>query len=198
PARAGEQAAGAWGREPGHDGLDQLGAAFGPLPADLGWSQELDAQLSTALEGLDPAAAQQAVAESTVALDGLLAQLGIDQATAAQLAGLLEQAALACGAAPAAPVPAAPAPVAPFPAAPAPVVPAPAVAAPVAAPVEAAPVAAAPVEEAPAAPGGVNPGFDVQTAADARPSGFPLLLAGAGGLLLAAAATVLVRRRARA
>ncbi|ALU41394.1 hypothetical protein AS188_16025 (plasmid) [Kocuria flava] len=139
---------------------------------------ELDARLGTALEGVDPAAAQQAVAESTVVLDGLLAQLGIDQATAAQLAGLLEQAALACGAAPAAP---------------APVAPAPAEAAPVAAPVEAAPVAA-PVE---AAPVGVNPGFDVQTGADARSSGTPLLLAGAGTVLLVGAATVLVRRRAR-
>lgn len=56
PDRAGEQTAWAWGREPGDDGLDQLVAAFGPLPADLGWSQELDAdRLARLLDRIGPA-----------------------------------------------------------------------------------------------------------------------------------------------
>lgn len=56
PERAGEQSAWAWGREPGDDGLDQLVAAFGPLPADLGWSQELDAdRLARLLDRIGPA-----------------------------------------------------------------------------------------------------------------------------------------------
>lgn len=56
PDRAGEQSAWTWGREPGDDGLDQLVAAFGPLPADLGYSQELDAdRLARLLDRIGPA-----------------------------------------------------------------------------------------------------------------------------------------------
>lgn len=56
PDRADEQTAWAWGREPGDAGLDQLVAAFGPLPADLGWSQELDAErLARLLDRIGPA-----------------------------------------------------------------------------------------------------------------------------------------------
>lgn len=43
PERTTEQTAWAWGRAPGDPGMDQMVAGFGPLPADLGWSQELDA-----------------------------------------------------------------------------------------------------------------------------------------------------------
>ncbi|GGG60061.1 alpha/beta hydrolase [Kocuria dechangensis] len=56
PERAEEQSAWAWGRDPGDEGLDQLVAAFGPLPADLGYSQELDAdRLSRLLDRIGPA-----------------------------------------------------------------------------------------------------------------------------------------------
>lgn len=41
--RAEEQTAWPWGREPGDPHFDQLVAAFGPLPEDLGYSQALDA-----------------------------------------------------------------------------------------------------------------------------------------------------------
>ena len=56
PDRAEDHTAWTWGREPGDEGLDQLVAAFGPLPADLGWSQELDAdRLARLLDRIGPA-----------------------------------------------------------------------------------------------------------------------------------------------
>ena len=141
---------------------------------------ELEAQLTTALEGLDPAAVEQAVADSTVIFQDLLGQLGLTEATAGQLFGLLEQAAVACGTVP---TPVAPAPVAPAPVAPAPVV-----------EVPAAPVETAPVETAPVA---VNPGLDVQTAVAAEDSGAGLFAAAAGVIAVGVGATVAVRRRVR-
>lgn len=157
---------------------------------------ELDQRLTAALGALDPAAAEQALADAAVAFDTLLAGLALDEATLGQLLALLDQAVVAC-AAPAAPVPAV------APEVPAPVLPAPVGAAPVeAAPVETAPVpvVAAPVE-APTGtpPAAVNPGLNLQTAA-AEPERRP----GAGllaGLLatgvLAGAAGALHRRRSR-
>ena len=45
-----------WGREPGDEGFDQLVAGFGPLPSDLGYSQELDAdRLARLLDTIGPA-----------------------------------------------------------------------------------------------------------------------------------------------
>lgn len=169
---------------------------------------ELEAQLTTAVEGLDPAAVEQALADSTVVFEDLLGQLGLTEATAGQLFGLLEQAAAACGTtptpiAPVAPVPVVEAPVAPAPMAPAPVEPAPVAPAPVApAPVAPAPVAPAPVLEAPVppvetAPVAVNPGLGIQTAVASERSGAELLAGLAGVTVLAVATTVLVRRRAR-
>ncbi|MFI7579797.1 hypothetical protein [Kocuria kalidii] len=146
-------------------------------PAALAAAQarlaELEAQLTTALEGLDPAVVEQALADSTVIFQNLLGQLGLTEATAGQLLGLLEQAAAACGTTPA-PV----APVAPAPVAPAPVVEA----------------SAPPVETAPVA---VNPGLDIQTAVASERSGAGLLAGLAGVTVLAVAATVLMRRRTR-
>lgn len=131
---------------------------------------ELEAQLTTALESLDPATVEQAVTDSTVIFADLLGQLGLTEATAGQLLGLLEQTAAACGATVA--------PVAPAPVAPAPVVEAPA------APVEAAPV-------------GVNPGLDIQTGAAAEEPGAGLFAVAAGVLAVAVTAAVAVRRRTR-
>lgn len=144
---------------------------------------ELEAQLTTALDGLDPAVVEQALVGSTVVFQDLLGQLGLTEATAGQLFGLLEQAALACGTAPTPVTPVAPAPIAPAPVAPAPVAPAPVVEAPVA-PVETAPVA-------------VNPGLDIQTAVAAEDSGAGWFAAATGVLALGVAATVVLRRRAR-
>lgn len=144
---------------------------------------ELEAQLTTALEGLDPAVVEQALADSTVVFQDLLGQLGLTEATAGQLLGLLEQAAAACGTAPTPVTPVAPAPIAPAPVAPAPVVEAPVVEVP-----------AAPAETAPAA---VNPGLDIQTAVAVERSGAGLFAAAAGMIALGTAATVAVRRRAR-
>ncbi len=56
PDRAEQQTQWLWGREPGDEGMDQLVAGFGPLPADLGYSQELDAdRLSKLLDKIGPA-----------------------------------------------------------------------------------------------------------------------------------------------
>ncbi|MEX5272186.1 hypothetical protein [Kocuria sabuli] len=138
---------------------------------------ELQAQLTTAVEGLDPAVVEQALAGSTVIFQDLLGQLGLTEATAGQLLGLLEQTAAACGTAltPVTPV---------IPVAPALVAPAPVVEAPVA-PAEAAPVA-------------VNPGLDIQTGIAAEDSRAGVFAAAAGLIALGAAATVVLRRRARA
>ncbi|GAA1764893.1 hypothetical protein [Kocuria aegyptia] len=156
---------------------------------------ELDQQLTAALGALDPAVAEQALADAAVAFEALLAELALDEATVDQLLGLLEQAVVACEG------PAAPAPVV----APAPALPAPVGAAPVeAAPVEAAPVEAAPVEAAPAPveapPAAVNPGLNMQTAAaehERRPGAG--LLAGllAAGIAASAAGALRLRRGAR-
>ncbi|GFK17752.1 alpha/beta fold hydrolase [Corynebacterium glutamicum] len=46
----------AWGREPGDPQFDQLVAGFGPLPDDLGYSQELDAdRIAQLLDQIGPA-----------------------------------------------------------------------------------------------------------------------------------------------
>ncbi|AGF71145.1 alpha/beta fold hydrolase [Corynebacterium halotolerans] len=56
PERAEEQTAWPWGREPGDPHFDQLVAAFGPLPEDLGYSQDLDAdRLARLLDLIGPA-----------------------------------------------------------------------------------------------------------------------------------------------
>lgn len=56
PDRAEQQIQWAWGREPGDPGLEQLVAGFGPLPADLGYSQQLDAdRLVRLLDEIGPA-----------------------------------------------------------------------------------------------------------------------------------------------
>lgn len=56
PERAERQTQWSWGREPGDEGFDQLVAGFGPLPADLGYSQELDAdRLAKLLDTIGPA-----------------------------------------------------------------------------------------------------------------------------------------------
>lgn len=56
PERAEQQTQWEWGREPGDEGFDQLVAGFGPLPADLSYSQELDAdRLAKLLDTIGPA-----------------------------------------------------------------------------------------------------------------------------------------------
>ncbi|MGD7002330.1 alpha/beta fold hydrolase [Corynebacterium halotolerans] len=56
PERAAEQTAWVWGRDPGDPEFDQLTAGFGPLPADLGYSQDLDAtRIATLLDQIGPA-----------------------------------------------------------------------------------------------------------------------------------------------
>lgn len=159
---------------------------------------ELDQELAAALGTLDPAVAEQALADAAVAFEALLAQLALDEAAVGQFLVLLEQAIVACEA-PAAPV-APVAPVAPAPVLPAPVEVAPAPVAPVA-PVMAAPVAEAPVVEAPAgtAAADVNPGLNMQTAA-AEPEQRPGLLAGllVAGTAVGAAVALRLRRRSRA
>lgn len=56
PNRAEEQTAWTWGREPGNPEFDQLVAAFGPLPGDLGYSQDLDAtRIAALLDRIGPA-----------------------------------------------------------------------------------------------------------------------------------------------
>ncbi|MFI7744159.1 hypothetical protein [Kocuria rhizosphaericola] len=166
---------------------------------------ELDQELAAALGTLDPAVAEQALADAAVSFEALLAQLALDEATVNQFLVLLEQAVVACEG-PAAPAPAAPVvPVVPAPVV-APVVPAPP------APAEAAPVEAAPLEVAPApvapvvaapvetAPVAVNPGLNLQTAA-AEPEQRPGsgLLAGllAAGTAASAAGALRLRRRSR-
>lgn len=129
---------------------------------------ELQAQLTTAVEGLDPAVVEQALAGSTVIFQDLLGQLGLTKATAGQLLGLLEQTAAACGTAFTPVTPVAPAPVVETPVAPA----------------ETVPVA-------------VNPGLDIQTGIAAQDSGAGVFAAAAGVIALGAAATVVLRRRAR-
>ncbi|WP_298585705.1 hypothetical protein [uncultured Kocuria sp.] len=158
---------------------------------------ELDQELAAALGTLDPAVAEQALADAAVAFEALLAQLAVDEATVEQFLVLLEQAVVACES----PAPVVPAPAAPpaLPAPPAPVEAAPVeVAPPPVAPVVEAPVVAAPVETAPAA---VNPGLNLQTAA-AEPEQRPGtgLLAGllAAGIAASAAGALLLRRRSRA
>ncbi|WP_460667510.1 hypothetical protein [Kocuria himachalensis] len=159
---------------------------------------ELDEQLTAALGTLDPAVAEQALADAAVTFKALLAELALDEATVNQLLVLLEQAVVACEG------PAAPAPVV-VPEVAAPVLPAPIEAAPVeAAPVEAAPVpvVAAPVQApAEAVPAAVNPGLNMQTAA-AGPEQRPAtgLLAGllAAGTAAGAAGALHLRRRSRA
>lgn len=154
---------------------------------------ELDQQLTAALDLLDPAVAEQLLADAAVAFEALLAELGVDEATVNEFLVLLEQAVVACEG------PAAPAPVV-APEVPAPVLPAPVEAAPVeAAP---APVVAAPVE-APAetVPAAVNPGLNLQTAAaetQQRPgAGLPAALL-AAGIAAGAAGALRLRRRSRA
>ncbi|MFE7631307.1 hypothetical protein [Kocuria sp. NPDC057446] len=148
---------------------------------------ELDQQLTAALGALDPAAAEQALADAAVAFEALLADLALDEATLNQLLVLLDQAVVACEA------PAAPAPVV-APEVPAPVLPAPVEVAPVeAAPV---PVPAAPAESAPTA---VNPGLNLQTAAaeQERRPGAGLLSGLVVAGIAASAAGALHRRRSR-
>ncbi|MFF0905534.1 UNVERIFIED_CONTAM: hypothetical protein RF653_17835 [Kocuria sp. CPCC 205316] len=159
---------------------------------------ELDQQLTAALGTLDPAVAEQALADAAVTFEALLAELALDEATFNQLLVLLEQAVMACEG------PAAPAPVV-VPEVAAPVLPAPVEAVPVeAVPVEAAPapVVAAPVQApAEAVPAAVNPGLNMQTAA-AEPEQRPAtgLLAGllAAGTAAGAAGAMHLRRRSRA
>lgn len=56
PDRADQQTQWVWGREPGDEGFDQLVAGFGPLPEDLGYSQQLDAdRLARLLDRIGPA-----------------------------------------------------------------------------------------------------------------------------------------------
>jgi hypothetical protein len=159
---------------------------------------ELDQQLTAALGTLDPAVAEQVLADAAVTFEALLAELALDEATVNQLLVLLEQAVVACEG------PAAPAPVV-APEVPAPVLPAPVEAAPVAvAPVEAAPVEVTPAPVVPApvetAPAAVNPGLNLQTAA-AEPEQRPGagLLAGlvAVGVVASAAGALRLRRRSR-
>jgi hypothetical protein len=159
---------------------------------------ELDQQLTAALGTLDPAVAEQVLADAAVTFEALLAELALDEATVNQLLVLLEQAVVACEG------PAAPAPVV-APEVPAPVLPAPVEAAPVAvAPVEAAPVEVTPAPVVPApvetAPAAVNPGLNLQTAAaepEQRPgAGLPAGLV-AVGIAAGAAGALHLRRRSR-
>lgn len=56
PENAERQSAWPWGREAGDTEFDQLVAAFGPLPADLGYSQGLDAdRIAALLDRIGPA-----------------------------------------------------------------------------------------------------------------------------------------------
>ncbi|MEX5295921.1 hypothetical protein QYM41_11650 [Kocuria sp. CPCC 205268] len=150
---------------------------------------ELDQELTAALGALDPAVAEQALADAAVAFEALLAQLALDEAAVGPFLALLEQAVVACGG-PVAPAPV-PAPVA------APVAPAPVEVLPVAPAPVAAPPAAAPVAEAPEA---VNAGLNMQTAA-AEPERQPGagVLSGllAAGIAAGAAGVLRLRRRGR-
>lgn len=160
---------------------------------------ELEAAIELAVNTPEIVAAEQALFDATDALDVQLSMLALDEATAEQILALFQQFLAACdGAGVDAPdttpiVAPAPAP-APVPAAtiaPAPVAttPAPAPATP---PALVAPAVAAPEQEA---PGGMNPGLNMQTAATAEhehPGA--ALVAGLLGAGIAAPAAVAVRR----
>ena len=182
-------------------------AAISPAHTELATAQaeldvaaavvvELETAHTPAVSTPQIAAAEQALIQATTALEQLLVQLNLDEASATHLLTLFQAYLTTCATAPAAsiPVPLTPAPVTPVVAAPV----TPAEAAPVvAAPVHAPPVVTAPVEASPVA---VNQGMNMQTAVAAEPvqhPGVPLLMALAAAGVGGVAAKAMHRRRAQ-